>query len=588
MNKFLLLIIISISQLFADLIHPPDGSDLSYIHVMFRWGAKIRVDSYEFELSSSEDFTSILINDTVIDTTYFVKEYIDWGKTYFWRTKAVGDIWGATNRFSIGPKISNVTVTMYDEDNYSDGYTIFGSADGNYSAIIDKNGNEIWNSSDKNIIYFNFDNNGSFFGSQYFEGRENDYPGIKFSISNNILWMEPNEEYLHHEFIQLPWGDYMGIVHESRDGPIHIDNMSMQQIYYYQNIFGKICDGTTDEWPWLGDKLVIWDNNTKEVKWSWSTFNYYNMIDYDEKKWNVTPAWGVPFGWTHVNAFYYDERDGSIYISVRNLSRITKIQIQYDDINDIITGGDIIWNMGHEYPSGDVHFGDSLGFSYQHSISLTDADNILILDNGNYSVDYYNASEKTTRALEISISESSNSYSATIVKEFPLLPAADLFGSQSGNVQQVDNGNYLITTIGDNGTSREVSPEGNIIWEAKYNSSLLWRASRIPSTLFINTQMEDVLSLNNRIIPNEYTIKKIYPNPFNPIININYEISKFSFISAKILNLKGQLIDIIDLEYKKPGNYSIKWDGSLHPSGMYLFVLDNQTSILTQKIMLVK
>ena len=60
------------------------------------------------------------------------------------------------------------------------------------------------------------------------------------------------------------------------------------------------------------------------------------------------------------------------------------------------------------------------------------------------------------------------------------------------------------------------------------------------------------------------------------------------FISAKILNLKGQLINIIDLEYKIPGNYSITWDGSLQPSGMYLFVLDNQTSRLTQNIMLVK
>ena len=76
--------------------------------------------------------------------------------------------------------------------------------------------------------------------------------------------------------------------------------------------------------------------------------------------------------------------------------------------------------------------------------------------------------------------------------------------------------------------------------------------------------------------------------PFNPKINIDYEISEFSFVSAKILNLKGLIIDIIDLEYKKPDNYSITWDGSLQPSGIYLFVLDNQTSKLTQKIMLVK
>ena len=203
-------------------------------------------------------------------------------------------------------------------------------------------------------------------------------------------------------------------------------------------------------------------------------------------------------------------------------------------------------------------------------------------------MDYYGVNEKTTRALEISVSESQNTYSAAIVMEFPLLPAATLFCSQSGNVQQVNNGNFLITTIGDNGTSLEVSPEGNIIWEAKYNSSLLWRASRIPKSIIEDTQMENTLSLYNSIIPNEWNIEKIYPNPFNPIINIEYEISKLGFISVKILNLRGQLVDILYSDYKYPGNYSITWDGSLQPSGMYLFVLDNQSSILSQKIMLVK
>ena len=101
-------------------------------------------------------------------------------------------------------------------------------------------------------------------------------------------------------------------------------------------------------------------------------------------------------------------------------------------------------------------------------------------------------------------------------------------------------------------------------------------------------QLENTLSLNSLIIPNEYNIKKIYPNPFNPVINIDYEIAELGFISAKIFNLRGQLIDILYSDYKNPGNYSITWDGSLQPSGMYLFVLDNQSSILSQKIMLVK
>ena len=48
-----------------------------------------------------------------------------------------------------------ITVTMFDESLYSEGNTIFGSADGTCSAIIDKEGNVIWNSGVDNIIYYN-------------------------------------------------------------------------------------------------------------------------------------------------------------------------------------------------------------------------------------------------------------------------------------------------------------------------------------------------------------------------------------------------------------------------------------------------
>ena len=58
MNKLLLYIIICLSSLCAELIHPPDDSKLSYIQVLFRWEAENNAISYEFELSSSEDFTS--------------------------------------------------------------------------------------------------------------------------------------------------------------------------------------------------------------------------------------------------------------------------------------------------------------------------------------------------------------------------------------------------------------------------------------------------------------------------------------------------------------------------------------------------
>ena len=56
---------------------------------------------------------------------------------------------------------------MHDESQYANGHTIFGTVDGSYSAVIDKNGNEIWTSGNDSIIYYNFLDDGRFFGARY-------------------------------------------------------------------------------------------------------------------------------------------------------------------------------------------------------------------------------------------------------------------------------------------------------------------------------------------------------------------------------------------------------------------------------------
>ena len=58
------------------------------------------------------------------------------------------------------------------------------------------------------------------------------------------------------------------------------------------------------------------------------------------------------------------------------------------------------------------------------------------------------------------------------------------FQPLSGNAQKLDNGNYLATTVGGGGTSLEITPNHEIIWEGKYNLTLpagaVYRAQRIP------------------------------------------------------------------------------------------------------------
>ena len=311
-------------------------------------------------------------------------------------------------------------------------------------------------------------------------------------------------EFAHHEILKLPWGNYLGIVSKDTIAPIPEGNWGGLVFFQMQGA----------EFPWRYDKLVEWDNNTKEVVWSWAAIDHYSMEDYDSTLWNIHTLNAGIVEWTHINALYYNEEDSSIYISSRHLSRITKIDYP---------SGDIIWNMGRNMPSGDVNFGHDLGFSWQHSLDINNG-NIVFLDNGEHSVEYRNTDYRTTRAMEISIDETGEVPVAEIIWEYDL--PEDLFSLASGNVQKLHNGNYLITTVGNDGTSLEVTPDPipEIVWEANYGTPLIYRANRIPTSIVCNQIDCTDLSIDNNIKPGIFKLNNIYPNPFNPIINIDYEI----------------------------------------------------------------
>ena len=57
-------------------------------------------------------------------------------------------------------------------------------------------------------------------------------------------------------------------------------------------------------------------------------YNKYNeCFDYINNFWEETQSNPdkPPFDWTHFNALAYDENDSVVYVSSKNLSRITKI-----------------------------------------------------------------------------------------------------------------------------------------------------------------------------------------------------------------------------------------------------------------------
>ena len=77
------------------------------------------------------------------------------------------------------------------------------------------------------------------------------------------------------------------------------------------------------------------------------------------------------------------------------------------------------------------------------------------------------------------------------------------------------------------------------------------------------------LSLYNGLIPDEYSIHNIYPNPFNPFANIVYGIPELSNVKVTVYDLQGRQITVLQNDIQTPGYYAIQWDASQYSSGVY-------------------
>ena len=468
---FLILLILNLS--FGALLHPENNSILNQIHIKFEWEQEAGSANYGLYVSDSPG--NILVNCIVCEESisnsliHIEKALLEWDKTYYWQViDDSGNTIGSAS-FDTGSPLANTTTNLYN-NNIQEGLTIFGSFFDYYSAVIDEDGNEIWNSGEQDLIFYNTDKYGRFFGAEFIGNEfENNYPGIKFSFEDGIKWQEPGDNFIHHDIFQLPNGNYIGLGTSYGQGPIPIGPWTP----LFQGL-GYEADGETIEFDWMGDKIIEWDAETKEEVWTWDVFDHFNMMDYDQLGGIWFEAYNTNrFDWTHANAILWDEDDSAIYLSSRHLNRITKIAYP---------SGDIIWNLGYELGSGDIDCGQDIGFSFQHSLQKLDNGNILTFDNGNLSREFLNQDEKTSRSIEIDIIETDEGCQASLAWEY-VLPE-ELYGYLSGNTQKLDNGNYLSTTIGSGGTSIEVDSNGTEVWEANYNlqlpDGLVYRAMRIP------------------------------------------------------------------------------------------------------------
>ena len=96
------------------------------------------------------------------------------------------------------------------------------------------------------------------------------------------------------------------------------------------------------------------------------------------------------------------------------------------------------------------------------------------------------------------------------------------------------------------------------------------------------------ISTNQGEIPELFKLLPAYPNPFNPSTKIDYVLSNSNIINLSVYDIYGRQIEELLNEYHRAGEYSITWDASRQPSGIYFIRAFNGEHYFHKKITLLK
>ena len=234
----------------------------------------------------------------------------------------------------------------------------------------------------------------------------------------------------NHDFMALPNGNYVLFAYDEQ--PFPMDSI----------VIGGDPNATVEG-------LVIQElDSFHNLLFQWRSWDHFSVLD------NIyLDSLGSSFPFIHCNAIDIDF-DGNFLISSRNLDEITKINR---------TNGNIIWRWGGS--KNQFNSINDYPFTRQHCIRSLGNNKYLLYDNGNFSGNHLNGNN-ISRGVEYKL----DTLLMTSEKTWEFVHPDSLYGSSTGSIQHLPNGNRLI-----NWGNLSLSGLGAIITEVDTNDQIVFQ-----------------------------------------------------------------------------------------------------------------
>jgi len=89
-------------------------------------------------------------------------------------------------------------------------------------------------------------------------------------------------------------------------------------------------------------------------------------------------------------------------------------------------------------------------------------------------------------------------------------------------------------------------------------------------------------------LPVLFALSQNYPNPFNPETRIDFRLAEKQRVSLRVYNMLGELVKELVNEEKPAGSYSVTFDGTNVPSGIYVYRIQTEGFSENKKMTLIK
>jgi PKD repeat protein len=110
------------------------------------------------------------------------------------------------------------------------------------------------------------------------------------------------------------------------------------------------------------------------------------------------------------------------------------------------------------------------------------------------------------------------------------------------------------------------------------------------SNLFTLTLRSTTIGITpiSEIIPQHFNLFDNYPNPFNPVTKITFDVPKSQLVRIRVYDIQGREVAVLVNEKVAAGRYKVDFDGTGFASGVYVYTLEGEGYFMAKRMVLIK